>query len=114
MTEPPASALPALDTLRSLGGDEFVQSMVQTFLEYATERMQAIRTATDAGDGSEAAKAAHSIKASAAQLGAMDMSAACAAVEQAGKAGDVAALPQATAAAEHEFAAAVLWLNPLR
>ena len=36
---PPEDAKPALDMLRSLGGDEMLAMMMQTFIQFAEERM---------------------------------------------------------------------------
>lgn len=56
----------AFDRVRRVGGDRLLQRMIASFLEHAPQRMQA---AIDATDSAAAARAAHSLKSSAGNLG---------------------------------------------
>ena len=56
----------AFDRIRRVGGDRLLRQMIASFLEHAPLRMQA---ALDATDGAAAARAAHSLKSSAGNLG---------------------------------------------
>ncbi len=59
-----------LDRLYEWGGDELKQKMIELFLEHAPERMDGIRQGLDGGDMELAERSAHSLKSSAANLGA--------------------------------------------
>ncbi len=113
MTQPPASAQPALDLLRSLGGDDFVATLTRTFLTFATEKVGELERLAAAGDLGGIAGAAHSMKSSAAQLGASALSEACAAAERAAKSGDASTVPDAVRAVQGAFDEARGWLEAL-
>ena len=113
MTQPPASAQPALDLLRGLGGDDFVATLTKTFLGFATDKVAELGRLAAAGDLAGIAGAAHSMKSSAAQLGALALSEACATAERAAKAGDAAAMPGAVAAVQQAFEEARGWMEAL-
>lgn len=56
--------------LRRIGGEELVEAMVWAFLENAPRRVAAAVEASAAGDREGVARAAHSLKATAGNLGA--------------------------------------------
>jgi len=60
----------ALDRLREWGGDKLAGQMVRLFLKNSGTRMDQIRTGVDGGDLEEAERGAHSLKSSAANIGA--------------------------------------------
>lgn len=60
----------ALDRLREWGGQKLVGQMVRLFLENSGMRMDQIRTGTENADMPEAERGAHSLKSSAANVGA--------------------------------------------
>ncbi len=60
----------ALDRLREWGGDKLVGQMLRLFLENSLARMDQIRAGVAQRDLSEAEKGAHSLKSSAANVGA--------------------------------------------
>ena len=60
----------ALDRLREWGGDKLAAQMVRLFLKNSGTRMDQIRTGADRGDLEEAERGAHSLKSSAANIGA--------------------------------------------
>jgi two-component system sensor histidine kinase/response regulator len=70
------SALPdtdpaALDRLRRFGGGKLLGEMIALFLVAAPERIGTARSAAAQGDAESAERALHSLKSSAAQLGAL-------------------------------------------
>ncbi len=60
----------ALDRLREWGGDKLAGQMVRLFLKNSGTRMDQIRTGVGNGDLQEAERGAHSLKSSAANIGA--------------------------------------------
>ena len=60
----------ALDRLREWGGDKLAGQMVRLFLKNSGTRMDQIRTGATDGDLEEAERGAHSLKSSAANIGA--------------------------------------------
>jgi HPt (histidine-containing phosphotransfer) domain-containing protein len=68
----------ALIGLRTLGGATFVGELIDLFLSYAPERIDAARACIAAGDMVGVARALHSLKSSAGQLGAVSMRDGCA------------------------------------
>jgi HPt (histidine-containing phosphotransfer) domain-containing protein len=60
----------ALDRLREWGGDKLAGQMVRLFLKNSGTRMDQIRTGVGSGDLQEAERGAHSLKSSAANIGA--------------------------------------------
>lgn len=81
MTESNALDPDALDRLREWGGEKLVGQMIRLFLENSGARMDQIRAGT-AGDLSEAEKGAHSLKSSAANVGAMGVRTVAADIER--------------------------------
>lgn len=69
----PSTDQDALDRLRRFGGDKLLGEMITLFLAAAPERLEAARAAATSGDAESAERALHSLKSSAAQLGAMRM-----------------------------------------
>jgi len=60
----------ALDRLREWGGDKLAGQMVRLFLKNSGTRMDQIRVGVDGSDLEEAERGAHSLKSSAANIGA--------------------------------------------
>ena len=113
MSQIPDDAKPALDMLRSVGGDEMLAMMMQTFLQFSEERLAKMVEESNHGNIGEVASIAHSLKSSARQLGALALGEACAVTEAAGKAGNTAATLEGVGAIRREFAAAKPWLATL-
>jgi HPt (histidine-containing phosphotransfer) domain-containing protein len=63
----------ALERLQRFGGGKLLREMIALFLVAAPERLAAARRGVAAGDASEMEMALHSLKSSAAQLGALRM-----------------------------------------
>jgi HPt (histidine-containing phosphotransfer) domain-containing protein len=70
MTEKRSIDPAALERLREWGGDKLVGQMVHLFLDNSLTRMEQIRTGATGDDLAEAEKGAHSLKSSAANVGA--------------------------------------------
>jgi HPt (histidine-containing phosphotransfer) domain-containing protein len=113
MTQVPDDAKPALDMLRSVGGDEMLAMMMQTFLQFAEERVAKMVEEANLGNINEVASIAHSLKSSARQLGALPLGEACAVTEAAGKEGKTELALEGVGAIQREFAAAKPWLKSL-
>jgi HPt (histidine-containing phosphotransfer) domain-containing protein len=98
--------------LRRLGGDQLVRDMSAIFFEDTPPRIAAARRGARAGDGRVVEHAAHSMKSSSGQLGAVAMQRLCADVELLARSGELASVPPLLDAIEAEFAdfrAAIEW-----
>jgi HPt (histidine-containing phosphotransfer) domain-containing protein len=113
MPQIPDDAKPALDILRSVGGDEMLAMMMQTFLRFAEERLAKLVEESQEGHISEVTGIAHSLKSSARQLGAIALGEACALTELAGRTGDAVGATDGVEAIQREFAAAKPWMESL-
>jgi two-component system sensor histidine kinase/response regulator len=70
MTETSVLDAQALDRLRAWGGERLAAQMVRLFLKNSGKRMDQIRLGVTRGDCAEAERGAHSLKSSAAYVGA--------------------------------------------
>lgn len=70
MTEQKCIDETALERLRAVGGRKLVRQMIDLFLSNAPERIEAARSGEKAGDLRAVERAAHSLRASAANFGA--------------------------------------------
>ncbi|HEX7276706.1 MAG TPA: Hpt domain-containing protein [Acidimicrobiales bacterium] len=96
----------AIDELVTTFGDEgrvVVGELVATFLSEAPARLDAIRQGVAAADEAEVRRAAHSLKAGAATLGAHQLAEACRQVEARSRAGDLAAAADLVPAVEASY-----------
>ena len=89
MTDPHLLNSAALDRLREWGGEKLLGQMVRLFLENSKTRMDQIRAGAEQGDPSEAEKGSHSLKSSAANLGAESLQDLTARIEDAAVEGDL-------------------------
>ena len=87
--ELPALDPDALGRLKRFGGDKLLREMIRLFLEAAPERIAAARAGAEGNDAPAAELALHSLKSSAAQLGAMRMQRLSGQGEQLAKSGDL-------------------------
>ena len=111
MSQIPEDARPALDVLRGVGGDEMLAMMMQTFLQFAGERLEKLVEESEAGRISEVAGIAHSLKSSARQLGAVALGEACAKTELAGRSDDAVGATDGVTAILRAFAEAKPWME---
>ncbi|MGK7311106.1 MAG: Hpt domain-containing protein [Candidatus Longimicrobiales bacterium M2_2A_002] len=82
----------ALARLDRIGGGSFIVEMIDLFLENAPIRLEAARAAHDAGDLATLHRAVHSLKSTAANLGARSLQRAAEAAEDRASAKDVDAM----------------------
>jgi len=91
-----------ISSLRADGGEEVARELIALFLEDAPERCAEIGDAIRLGDPSRASAAAHSLKSSAATLGASRLARLCVQIEDAVSAADAPALAELAAKLEAE------------
>ena len=113
MTAVPDDARPALDVLKSVGGDDMVAMLMRTFVQFADERVAKLLEEAGNGRWEEVASIAHAIKSSARQLGANALSDACGATEESGRRGDDAATSAGVVAIQREYQFAREWMDAL-
>jgi CheY-like chemotaxis protein len=75
----------ALDSLRELGGDDFLTEVIDEFLVDAPKLLTTLRGALDQDDADELRRAAHTLKSNGATLGAGDFSELCRTLEERAK-----------------------------
>jgi HPt (histidine-containing phosphotransfer) domain-containing protein len=115
-SEPPGEAVPplqppALDarvfaTLQELYGDEdpaALIDLIETFLQDTTGRLEALRQAVIVDDATALERAAHALKSSSANLGALAMADLCRELQGLGRAGSTAGSPALVAQLVDEF-----------
>ena len=95
--------------LRQLGGadENFVHDLIALYVEDAGQRIATIRAALAAGDATEMASAAHALKSSAGNMGAMSVRAIAEVIEQIGRKGSIDGAAAEAAKLELEHARAV-------
>jgi HPt (histidine-containing phosphotransfer) domain-containing protein len=89
MTEP-VLADAAFERLRRIGGATLLRQMIELFLEYGPDRTDALVDGVMAGDAAQVERAAHTLKSTAGNLGAVRLQHAAQAVETAAAQGEVA------------------------
>ena len=113
MTEVPDDAQPALDVLKSVGGDGMVAMLMRTFVQFADERVAKLVDEAAYENWDEVASIAHALKSSARQLGANALSDSCAGAEEAGRSGEATATLAGVAAIQREYRIARAWMRNL-
>lgn len=103
----------ALERLKEWGGDKLAAQMVRLFLKNSGARMDQIRTGCTEGDAEEAERGAHSLKSSAANIGAEALRTLATQVESASLEADVAALKSLLPEVEAAYAAAMSELESI-
>lgn len=106
MTDQGAFDPGALDRLHRIGGDQFVVEMIDLFLENAPQRLEAARAALAREDRGTLHRLVHSLKSTAATLGARSLESAATVAETWAKRGDLEAMPSLLAALDREYGAA--------
>lgn len=109
----PPEARPAVEELRSIGGDELVGELMGTFVRFATAHVRHLADAAAQGDLETGATLAHTLKSSARQLGAMQLGEVAASAETAARGGDRAGLLSWSDEVSTAFAGAKAWMEPL-
>lgn len=103
----------ALDRLREWGGDKLAGQMVRLFLKNSGVRMDQIRNGAGAGDVEEAERGAHSLKSSAANIGAEVVRTYATQVESASLEDDVEEVRRILPELEAAYAAAISELETI-
>lgn len=96
-------ALEALRALGTDGGSDFVREIAAIFLEDTPQRILELDQSMEAKDAARFVRAAHSIKGSAANMGATDLRVAAESLELAVKAGGLAPAPEMLAGLKGEY-----------
>jgi len=92
----------ALESLRELGGDDFLAEVIDTFLADVGTLVSTLRRALDEGDAAEVRRMAHTLKSNGATLGATEFAELCRALEQQAKDGRLEDAPGLVARIEEE------------
>lgn len=106
MSEPAVIDPEAIETLRGLNpgdNDEFLREIVGIFLADTPLRLAELDTSLAEGDVARFTRAAHSIKGSSANLGAMALRAAAETLEHHARRDGLTGVEPLTAAVKHEF-----------
>ena len=93
----------ALQSLRDLGGAEFLAEVVDVFLADAPALITTLRSSLEGHDTEELRRAAHTLKSNGSTLGASAFAEACRAVEQYAKDGRLDDVPQLVDRIEEEY-----------
>ena len=86
-------------------GDEFLLELIQIYLDDAPKRLAELRQALAAGDVQRSTGAAHTLKSSSANIGAMRFSELMRDMEGCGRAGDLTAMTSRLSEADAQYAA---------
>ena len=106
----PATDPAALDRLRRFGGGKLLVEMIRLFLESGPQRVAAMHTGLAQGDSESVERALHSLKSSAAQLGALRLQRLAERGERLAKAGTLEAVSAQLSQLEQELAHVNEWL----
>jgi HPt (histidine-containing phosphotransfer) domain-containing protein len=79
----------ALDSLRALGGDDFLAEMIDEFLADAPKLLTTLRGALEGNEADELRRAAHTLKSNGATFGAGEFSERCGELEERAKNGEL-------------------------
>jgi HPt (histidine-containing phosphotransfer) domain-containing protein len=79
----------SLESLRELGGEEFLGELIDTFLTEAPTMLATIRSSIEQGDADELRRAAHTLKSNAATFGAEVLAERCRELEDRAKGGEL-------------------------
>ena len=94
-----------IDTLIGMTGEDFIQELVEAYLEDTPELFSQMRSALSSGDAEAFRRSAHSLKTSSASLGALDFSEQARELEMLGKNSDLAGAGARVDALEGEYLA---------
>ena len=112
-TEPIIINLDALGRLEGWGGLKLVNEMIRLFLENGPTRMDQIRTVLEDGDLDQPERGAHSLKSSAANMGAEHVRGIAAKIELAASAGEAERVRELLPDLEEAFAEALTELESI-
>ena len=95
--------LDALRALQQTGGSDVLGKVLRTYLQSAPPLLTALREAVAGSDAAAVRQAAHSLKSSSAQIGALALSAHCKELEALGRANTLTNAPTVLAYLEEEY-----------
>ena len=104
-------------SLKELGGADdpsLLTDLIEAFLSDSPARLASIEAASANGEGEALSAAAHGLKSSAANMGALRLSELCRQLEQAGHDAQLDDVPTQTEELKHEYSLAVKALTNLR
>jgi CheY-like chemotaxis protein/HPt (histidine-containing phosphotransfer) domain-containing protein len=104
----------ALENLRDLGGDDFLDEVIDAFLADAPELIDVLRRSLDAQSDGELRRAAHTLKSNGATLGAEGFAELCRTLEQRAKSGELEGASQLVDRIEQEYRPLAEALSALR
>ncbi len=104
----------AIALLNRVGGETLIAKMTALFVENAPARLSAVAEAVASDDHVRGAAAAHSLKSSAGQMGAIHLQHICENLEAALLEGDIASARSLLPQFRNELAAALDWLTQRR
>src|SRR5262249_15671497 len=100
----PALDASALDSLRELGGEEFVAELAATFLADAPEMLATLRRSLENGHTDELRRAAHTLKSNGGSLGGGEFSELWRELEERAKTGELDGAGELVGRIEQEYA----------
>ena len=107
MTDDPIDPAVFANLVEMTGGEmDFVDELVDTFLEDADRQIAAMRGAVADGDVETLTRAAHSMKSGSLNVGALELGGLCRELEETGRSGSVPDAPARITAIDDAFAAA--------
>jgi len=112
--DPVAIDASAVESLRELGGEEFVAEVIDTFLSDAPALVATLRATSEVGDSEGLRRAAHSLKANGQTLGAGRFSELCRELELRAKNGELGGTMELVDRIEREYRALEKTLAGLR
>ncbi len=112
-TEPIIINLDTLGRLEGWGGLKLVNEMIRLFLENGPSRMDQIRTVLEDGDLDQPERGAHSLKSSAANMGAEHVRGIASKIELAASAGEAESVRELLPDLEEAFAEALTELESI-
>ncbi len=104
----------ALERLRQLGQDKFFIEMIDLYLDWSGKKLDQARKGEQAGDLNAIEQAAHSLKSSAANIGALQVRALAERIENLARAGQMDAVIPLLRELDTAAAQAVLRLTEIR
>lgn len=106
MAEPQSVDSEALEKLQKMGGSRFVRQMIRLFVDFGGKKVKEARTALEEKNIEGVEKCVHAIKSSAMNLGARQVFAIAAEMEESTKEGSAEPLPGLQSQLEQEFSRA--------
>ena len=104
----------AMESLKDLGGEEFMAEVIDTFLGEAPALVATLRAAREAGDAELLRRTAHTLKSNGQTFGAADFSELCRELEHRAKNGELEGAAGLVERIEREYRALEQALGALR